>query len=545
MGNQLKKATVVTSVVAGALFATTVLGTTVAHADTTAPAQPTTEAQPATTSSAPSVEEAQAAVNSAQSNVDSANVSLVAATTLQMNADSNYASASAAAAQTSAENDKVEATVTSAQSAVSNAKANLNQAQIELNSASSALSDAITAVTNAENGQEVPAAVWKTGTTTTSLSQRFFATNAFVKLLTNGQVEITLHMTNGKQYVGSLSYKGTDLTASNANGDAVDWTFDAEPAKTYDLDMSINTPIGHMNQTATISVDGTIYDELLAKQKDAQSTFDLKQAKVNDLQTYVDRFTKELNTAFSDQMRTHGQNAMAQSNLEKATEVKTSADKKVADAQANLASAKAALTAAQTNLAVAKAAAEKPATTTEETKPASTATTTEETKPASSAATTTEETKPASSAATTTEETKPASSAATTTEETKPSTSAATTAEETKPTTKAGNNSTSSNKTDGEETTPADGETLPTDDELNDMINDLVDALLNSPETQAVEETTTKAATNATQKVAAVKKAVSSSPALPQTGNDATSLTLLGIALAMLGLVPLAKLRRY
>lgn len=115
MGNQLKKATMVTSIVAGALFTTTVLGTTVANADTTAPSQPTTEAQPATTSSAPSVEVAQAAVDSAQANVDSANISLVAATALQMNADSDYATASAAADEATVANNEVLSNIDSTQ----------------------------------------------------------------------------------------------------------------------------------------------------------------------------------------------------------------------------------------------------------------------------------------------------------------------------------------------------------------------------------------------------------------------------------------------
>ncbi|KRM02461.1 LPXTG cell wall anchor domain-containing protein [Limosilactobacillus gastricus] len=529
MGNQLKKATMVTSIVAGALFTTTVLGTTVANADTTAPSQPTTEAQPATTSSAPSVEVAQAAVDSAQANVDSANISLVAATALQMNADSDYATASAAADEATVANNEVLSNIDSTQKKIDDLTNQLNQDQATLNSASDALSTANAAVSSAENGQEIPAAVWKTGTTTESLSQQSFAKNALVKLLPSGQVEITLHMTNGKQYVGSLSYKGTDLTASNANGDAVDWTFSADPATTYDLAMSINTPIGHMNQTATISVDGTIYNGLLEKQKDAQTAFDNAKVKVS-----ADEI--ELNKAKSDlsgyeqayQMRLRYNVTRTQAQLLEAKNKKDAIDQKVSEAQETLANAKVALTTAQNTLAIAKAAAEKQST------------------PAEVVSPNNETTQPTDS---TTEQ--PAANQTTPTEKVSPNTEA------TQPT-----NSTTEQPAADQTTQPISETTDPTSEKATPVVtasdqsadnspsqdtvlNETVTKLMNAPEIKEVSRVASGAATNTNQKVVAVKKAMTTASSLPQTGNDATSLTLLGIALAMLGFAPLAKLRRY
>lgn len=513
MGNQLKKATMVTSIVAGTLFTTTVLGTTVANADTTAPNQPATEAQPATTSSAPSVEEAQAAVDSAQTNVDSANISLVAATALQMNADSDYATASAAADEANANYNDAQAAVTSGEQKVTNIQNQLDQDKEKLNSASSALSEANAAVTRAENGQEIPAAVWKTGTTTESLSQQFFAKNAFVKLLPSGQVEITLHMNSGKQYVGSLSYKGTDLTASNANGDAVDWTFSADPATTYDLAMSINTPIGHMNQTATISVDGTIYNGLLEKQKDAQAAFDVaNNAVTSDNDALVTANNQLTNALAYYTMRANSIKDEAQKELTSAIEKKEKADQNVETAKQRLAEAKAALTTAQNTLAIAKAAAEKQSTPAEVVSP-----NTETTQPTNS---TTEQP--------TTTQTTPAKVVSPNTETTQPI------SEITDPT--------------SEKATPvvtASDQSADNSSSQDTVLNETVTKLMNAPEIKEVSKVASGAATNTNQKVVAVKKAMTTASSLPQTGNDATSLTLLGITLAMLGFAPLTKLRRY
>lgn len=541
MGNQLKKATMVTSIVAGALFTTTVLGTTVANADTTAPSQPTTEAQPATTSSAPSVEVAQAAVDSAQANVDSANISLVAATALQMNADSDYATASAAADEATVANNEVLSNIDSTQKKIDDLTNQLNQDQATLNSASDALSTANAVVSSAENGQEIPAAVWKTGTTTESLSQQFFAKNALVKLLPNGQVEITLHMTNGKQYVGSLSYKGTDLTASNANGDAVDWTFSADPATTYDLAMSINTPIGHMNQTATISVDGTIYNGLLEKQKDAQTAFDNAKVKVSADET-------ELNKAKSDlsgyeqayQMRLRYNVTRTQAQLLEAKNKKDAIDQKVSEAQATLANAKAALTTAQNTLAIAKAATEKQSTPAEVVAP-----NTETTQPTDSTTEqpTTNQTTPTEKVLPNTEATQPTNS---TTEQ--PAADQTTPAEVVSPNTETTQPISETTDPTSEKATPvvtASDQSADNSSSQDTVLNETVAKLMNAPEIKEVSKVASGATTNANQKVVAVKKAMTTASSLPQTGNDATSLTLLGIALAMLGFAPLAKLRRY
>lgn len=541
MGNQLKKATMVTSIVAGALFTTTVLGTTVANADTTAPSQPTTEAQPATTSSAPSVEVAQAAVDSAQANVDSANISLVAATALQMNADSDYATASAAADEATVANNEVLSNIDSTQKKIDDLTNQLNQDQATLNSASDALSTANAAVSSAENGQEIPAAVWKTGTTTESLSQQFFAKNALVKLLPNGQVEITLHMTNGKQYVGSLSYKGTDLTASNANGDAVDWTFSADPATTYDLAMSINTPIGHMNQTATISVDGTIYNGLLEKQKDAQTAFDNAKVKVSADET-------ELNKAKSDlsgyeqayQMRLRYNVTRTQAQLLEAKNKKDAIDQKVSEAQATLANAKAALTTAQNTLAIAKVATEKQSTPAEVVAP-----NTETTQPTDSTTEqpTTNQTTPTEKVLPNTEATQPTNS---TTEQ--PAADQTTPAEVVSPNTETTQPISETTDPTSEKATPvvtASDQSADNSSSQDTVLNETVAKLMNAPEIKEVSKVASGATTNANQKVVAVKKAMTTASSLPQTGNDATSLTLLGIALAMLGFAPLAKLRRY
>ncbi|WP_304248738.1 LPXTG cell wall anchor domain-containing protein [Limosilactobacillus gastricus] len=451
-----------------------------------------------------------------------------------MNADSDYASASAAADEANANYNDAQAAVTSGEQKVTNTQNQLDKDKEQLNSASSALSDANAAVTRAENGQEIPAAVWKTGTTTESLSQQFFAKNAFVKLLPSGQVEITLHMTSGKQYVGSLSYKGTDLTASNANGDAVDWTFSADPATTYDLAMSINTPIGHMNQTATISVDGTIYNGLLEKQKDAQAAFDVaNNAVTSDNDALVTANNQLTNALAYYTMRANSIKDEAQKELTSATEKKEKADQNVENAKQRLAEAKAALTTAQNTLVIAKVAAEKQTTPAEEVSP-----NTETTQPTNS---TTEQpaanqTTPAEEVSPNTETTQPTNS---TTEQ--PAANQTTPAEEVSP------NAETTQPT-SENATPVKivpDQTTNESSSQDTVLNETVAKLMNATEIKEVSKVASSAATNANQKVVAVKKAMTTSSTLPQTGNDATSLTLLGIALAMLGFAPLAKLRRY
>lgn len=293
--------------------------------------------------------------------------------------------------------------------------------------------------------------------------------------------------------------------------------------------MSINTPIGHMNQTATISVDGTIYNGLLEKQKDAQTAFDNAKVKVS-----ADEI--ELNKAKSDlsgyeqayQMRLRYNVTRTQAQLLEAKNKKDAIDQKVSEAQETLANAKVALTTAQNTLAIAKAAAEKQST------------------PAEVVSPNTETTQPTDS---TTEQ--PAANQTTPTEKVSPNTEA------TQPT-----NSTTEQPAADQTTQPISETTDPTSEKATPVVtasdqsadnspsqdtvlNETVTKLMNAPEIKEVSRVASGAATNTNQKVVAVKKAMTTASSLPQTGNDATSLTLLGIALAMLGFAPLAKLRRY
>ena len=211
-------------------------------------------------------------------------------------------------------------------------------------------------------------------------------------------------------------------------------------------------------------------------------------------------------------MRANSIKDEAQKELTSAIEKKEKADQNVETAKQRLAEAKAALTTAQNTLAIAKAAAEKQSTPAEVVSP-----NTETTQPTNS---TTEQP--------TTTQTTPAKVVSPNTETTQPI------SEITDPT--------------SEKATPvvtASDQSADNSSSQDTVLNETVTKLMNAPEIKEVSKVASGAATNTNQKVVAVKKAMTTASSLPQTGNDATSLTLLGIALAMLGFAPLTKLRRY
>lgn len=306
MVNNLKKKILMAATVSGALASVTIAGNVTAYADSNDQSSDNVSVKASTDNA---VTNAQAAVTTAKTNVEDAQTSLNQAKGLQSDAQQK---------------------VQQATDGVSNAQNQVATAQKALENSKAAQPTAPTNKPVTVNMEFVKPDGSR------SLAQNFFANKATAELNGNQNANITIHMTNGTQYVKGLSYNGEALTQTSTG----DWTFTAPLESEYQIDMNLNTPIGAMKQSAILKADvkGALQDQLAAQTQVANAAKDVadKEAALQTAQQNLKDQETALVNANAELKDADAKVANAQAQLDQAQQALVAANEKLKEAQSKV-----------------------------------------------------------------------------------------------------------------------------------------------------------------------------------------------------------------
>lgn len=306
MVNNLKKKILMAATVSGALASVTIAGNVTAYADSNDQSSDNVSVK---TNTANAVTNAQAAVETAKTNVEDAQTSLTQAKGHQSDA----------------------------QQKVQQATDGVNNAQNQVATAQKALENAKSAQPTAPTNKPVTVDMeFVKPDGSRSLAQNFFANKATAELKDNQNANITIHMTNGTQYVKGLSYNGEALTQTSTG----DWTFTAPLESEYQIDMNLNTPIGAMKQSAILKADvkGALQDQLAAQTQVANAAKDVadKEAALQTAQQNLKDQETALVNANAELKDADAKVANAQTQLDQAQQALVAANEKLKEAQSKV-----------------------------------------------------------------------------------------------------------------------------------------------------------------------------------------------------------------